>query len=181
MVTGTPDQATLDAVELGGRARRAAGADRVVVLVDGRSGSGKSTLGRALATELDAQLVRLDDFYTGWGGLQSGSDMVVADVLRAEDAGWRRWDWQADAPAEWHPLDASRGLVIEGCGALSRRSSALATLRIWVELDPVTRRERALARDGVVYEEYWDRWAEQERRFIERERPQELADIILQR
>src|SRR5690606_29833513 len=54
-----------------------AGQTRAVVLIDGRSGSGKTTLATALAARLPGtQLVRLDDFYPGWDGLEAGSAHV---------------------------------------------------------------------------------------------------------
>jgi hypothetical protein len=48
-----------------------------------------------------------------------------------------------------------------------------------VELDAQTRKARALARDGAMYEPHWDQWAEQEQRFFDRERPDRLADVIV--
>ena len=71
---------------------------------------------------------------------------------------------------------ATRPLIIEGCGALSRANRALADVGIWVELDEATRKRRALARDGEAYAPYWDRWAAQEVAFIAREHPQSLAE-----
>jgi uridine kinase len=159
---------------------RAYEAERPVVLIDGRSGSGKTTLGGAVAAAIDdAQLVRLDDLYPGWDGLQDGSEAIYGTVLAKENAGWRGWDWVHDRPAAWHPLDPSRPIVVEGCGALSRANRALATLGVWVELDAPTRKTRALARDGATYEPHWQRWAEQEDAFIARENPMALADIVI--
>ena len=152
---------------------------RPVVLIDGRSGSGKTTLARILAPALGAQLVRLDDFYTGWDGLEAGSTMVVLDVLQPRNPGWHRWDWTHDSAGEWHPIDKDLPLVVEGCGTLSRAAAPQATLRVWVELDDAERKRRALARDGSGYAPYWDRWAAQEDEFIARENPRALADIVV--
>lgn len=152
---------------------------RPIVLIDGGSGSGKTTLATALAPALGAQLVRLDDFYPGWDGLEAASASVRRDVLDPLHPGWRRWDWVEGAPAEWHPLDPSVPLVIEGSGCLSRTNRELATFGIWVELDAPTRKKRALARDGAAYAQHWDRWAAQELSFGERERPTQLADLVL--
>ena len=160
---------------------RLRGVDRPVVLVDGRSGSGKTTIARELAAGLDAELVRMDDLYPGWDGLEQGSRDVHDHVLAASVPRWQRWDWTVDAPAEWHELDPSRPLVVEGCGALSRANRALATFGVWVELDDATRKRRALARDGNAYATHWDRWAAQEDAFIARERPRELADVVIER
>ncbi|MDQ1573721.1 MAG: hypothetical protein QOH44_1280 [Actinomycetota bacterium] len=149
--------------------------ERQVILIDGGSGSGKTELAAVLAPAIGAELVRLDDIYPGWDGLEAASQMVPGII---ETNRWRRWDWVAGEPAEWHDLDPHRPLVIEGCGSLSRANRALATFGIWVELDEPTRKARALARDGDAYAPHWDRWAAQERAFFERERPDRLADDI---
>jgi len=148
--------------------RDAAGSRRAVVLIDGRSGSGKTVLGERLAPRLDAQLVSLDDLYPGWGGLEAGSAAVHETVLRARAPGWTRWDWASDRPAEWHPLDPDRALVVEGCGALSRANR-----------DRSERRRRSSARDAGRFDAFWESWAAQEDEFIARERPSGLADLVI--
>ncbi len=166
--------------ELLSRIFAAAGDDRPVVLIDGRSGSGKSTVARRLVAGWPggAQLVRLDDLYPGWDGLELGSAQVAETVLAPVNPGWRAWDWGAGRPGEWHPVDPTTPLVIEGSGALSRRNRELATFGIWVELDDDTRKKRALERDGATYAPHWDRWAAQEEAFLLRENPRTLADIV---
>ncbi|MFC5502012.1 ATP-binding protein [Lysinimonas soli] len=152
---------------------------RVVVLIDGRSGSGKTVLAQGLAPRLGAQLVSLDDVYPGWDGLEAGSTAVHETMLRSRDPGWRRWDWATDGPAEWHPIDPERPLIVEGCGALSRTNRAMAGFGIWLELDAAERRRRASARDLGRFDPYWDRWAAQEDAFDAREHPRRLADLVI--
>jgi energy-coupling factor transporter ATP-binding protein EcfA2 len=158
-----------------------AGSRRPVVLVDGGSGSGKSTLATALVVAWpgEVSLVRLDDVYPGWDGLAAASEHVREHILSGAHPRWRRWDWQSGRAGEWHALDPALPLIVEGCGSLSRANRARATLGVWLELDERERRRRAIARDGDLYEPYWDRWAEQERLFAEREHPRELADVVL--
>jgi uridine kinase len=151
-----------------------------VLLIDGRSGSGKTELARAVVAGVpEAQLVRLDDLYPGWGGLEEGSRAVHDGILASAHPGWRRWDWATGAHAEWHDLDPGRPLVIEGCGALSRANRALSTFGIWVALDQATRKRRALARDGDSYAPHWDEWAAQEEEFLTRENPAAHADAVV--
>lgn len=151
-----------------------------VILVDGRSGSGKTELARAMVGQKpELQLVRMDDLYPGWDGLEAGSRHVHDYLLAASIRRWQRWDWSDGTPAEWHVLDPSRPVLVEGCGALSRENRALAAYAIWVELDEPTRKARALARDGEAYAPHWDAWAAQEDTFIARESPRELADIVV--
>lgn len=159
-----------------------------VVLVDGGSGAGKSTLARLLVAQWAANrpgeevaLVHLDDIYPGWDGLEAAARQLADDLLMhlaaGEPGSWRRWDWAAGAPAERHRVDPGAALVVDGSGALSRASRALATLGVWVELDAAERRRRALARDGDAYAAHWDRWAAQESGFAAREHPRLLADV----
>lgn len=157
-------------------------APRPVVLIDGRSGSGKTTLGAALAEALQAQLVGLDDVYPGWDGLEAASLAVSTSILRPDRPGYRGWDWNSSRPAGWRTLDARGALVVEGAGALTAASARLATLRLWLELDPATRRARVLARgDGESYgaSSLWTRWAAQEEAHIARNVPQRWADVVL--
>ena len=149
------------------------------MLIDGGSGSGKTELGEALAARLGAALVHLDDFYPGWDGLVEASHMVVDDVLRADGPGWRRWDWERGASAEWHAVPERGPLVVEGSGSLTRASRALASVAIWIDLSEPERKRRALARDGELYRPHWERWAAQEREHLMRDRPDELADIVV--
>lgn len=156
----------------------ARGDGRVVVLVDGRSGTGKTTLGNAVAQRLGARIVHLDDVYPGWDGLRAAAEAVVTDVLGAP-SGYRRWDWATSCPADWVPLDPDAPIVVEGCGALSRASAPLASLRVWLEAEDDVRWQRAVGRDGEVFAREWDRWAAQEDAFIAAERPVDLADVVL--
>jgi uridine kinase len=150
------------------------------VLIDGRSGSGKTELARAVVAgwvgELAPQLVRLDDLYPGWDGLDAGS-AAVPEIIAAHR--WQAWDWERGAPGAWHELDPARPVVIEGVGAISRESKPLADAAIWVTLDDDTRKARALARDGDTFAPHWDRWARHELDFIEREGPETLADLVI--
>ncbi len=159
-------------------AAAAQGAPRVVLLIDGYSGSGKSTLANQLALVLQAQQVNLDAFYPGWGGLEVGSAMVRG-VLDPVNPGYRRWDWKRNEPSAWQKVNAKRDLIIEGSGCLSRANRDLATFGIWIRLDPAERKRRAMARDGSSFDDHWDRWAVQEQAFFLRERPDVVADVIL--
>lgn len=157
--------------------RLAAGPHPWVLLIDGRSGAGKTVLARHLADALpEATLVSLDDVYPGWDGLEAGS-AAVPGIIR--DGVWRRWDWTADSPGE--PASVARGgsLIVEGCGAISRESRALADHAWWLELDDVERKRRALERDGDTYAPHWDRWATQELAHGIREHPRDLADLVI--
>jgi uridine kinase len=175
-----------DAVTRAVEAARAVGRTPVVLL-DGPSGAGKSTLADLLIADWPAtgapRLVRMDDLYPGWDGLDAGSEAVGRDLLaplRARGAGsWRRWDWARDRPAERVHVRGPEPLVVEGCGTLSRRNVALADLAVWLRADDVLRKARALERDGATFAAHWDRWQAEFDRFVEREDPVASADLVL--
>lgn len=154
------------------------GADRRVVLMDGGSGAGKTSLATRLADELGAQLVSLDAVYPGWHGLAAAQRLVPSIIA---GKGHPIWDWQADRPVEggWVDVPFARDLVIEGCGALTPDSAALASATIWCELDAETRKRRALDRDGDAFAPWWDTWADQEHLHWRAHRPWELAHLVL--
>lgn len=159
------------------------------VLLDGPSGSGKSTFALQLLAELraapraaEAVLVRMDDLYPGWSGLESAVRAAASGIVRPHALGlparWRPWNWASGTTAGVREVRAPL-LLIEGCGAAPAASRRFADLTVWIEADEVQRRDRALARDGALFEPFWDDWDEQFRRYCERERPRSGADLVL--
>ena len=167
------------------RAVEETAAANVVVLIDGCSGAGKTSLARLLVSAWPGngrvQLVALDWLYPGWDGMDSGVDAARDSILRPHAKGeigvWRRWDWDAGKPAEACAVDPSLPLIVEGSGLLTGRTAPLGDVCVWVEAPAGARRVRALARDGDAYRPHWDRWARQENRHLERDRPVELATV----
>ncbi len=156
------------------------------MLIDGRSGAGKTSLAQELRDLwTGSQVISLDDIYPGWDGLSWASEHVREQLLAPRAAGrpgrWRRWDWSAGAPAEWHTVPPRRRIIVEGVGALTPATRALADLGIWIEMPAADRKRRALRRDGETFAPHWDRWAHHEREFIARNHPRTAADIVLVR
>ncbi|MGE2835997.1 hypothetical protein [Mycobacterium sp. SMC-4] len=154
------------------------------VLIDGRSGSGKSTLAALLSGVWpDSTVISLDDIYPGWDGLAWAVDHLRTELLTPRARGatgrWRRWDWEAGAPAEWHSVGAGQRVIVEGAGSLTEANRALADLGIWIDADDAERKRRALLRDGATYRPHWERWARQEDAFIAAHHPRSCADRIV--
>ena len=160
-----------------------AGALRPVILLDGGSGSGKTSLAAHIvaawhASRPDAlQVVSLDDVYPGWEGLAAAADAVPAILGR--DGGYRLWDWTRSVPSAWVSVDPDGPVLVEGCGALTRASAPLATVRLWLEAPEPVRKARALARDKGGFDPYWEMWADQERAHLAQDRPWDLADLVV--
>lgn len=161
--------------------------ERAVVLIDGPSGAGKSTLADAVVAAWPGRhaptLVRLDDIYPGWGGLDAAVELIGARLLAPRHGGraaaWQRHDWVTGRPAEWHRVDPTRPLIVEGCGALAEAHAGLSDVRVWLDADDGIRKRRALERDGGGFDGHWDQWQRDWERYRARERPDRWATVRL--
>jgi hypothetical protein len=155
----------------------------VVIAVDGPSGSGKTQLARTLAPELGATILHLDDVYQGWHGLAAAPPTVEADILvplsRAEEGRTPRWEWGAEAPGADLIVPSGGFLIVDGCGSGSRIIRPHLAHLLWLDAPEEVRRERAFARDGELYRQWWDTWAAQERDLFDAERTCDAADVVL--
>lgn len=154
-----------------------------VLLIDGQSGAGKSTLARLLAERvgMPVQVLGLDEFYPGWDGLAAASSILADEILPAYRAGIvpraPGWDWEHNVPSDPRLLDPALPLIVEGAGALTPATAALADVTVWLESPESHRKQRALARDGGTYRPHWDRWAEQEAVHRATHAPELRADL----
>ena len=167
--------------------RAPAGAQRAVVLIDGRSGSGKSVAAGQVAAELGAAVLSLEDLYPGWDGLAAGSAAVPGAL---QSGRYRPYDWQLGRFADQERTLPRGPLVIEGCGALTAENLSAAhrwaaehrlpggAWAVWLDVPAVRRKSRALAREGEIFAPHWDQWAAQEEAHFQRHRPWELADHV---
>ncbi|QKJ24740.1 ATP-binding protein [Aquiluna borgnonia] len=167
-----------------------------VILIDGRAASGKSSLAKELKNRLFKELeqaprvIHMDDLYPGWEGLEAGSHYLVRQILsplaKGEIAHWQIWNWEQSKrgnpaePGDGHrEFEGGTPLIVEGCGALSRASSELADLRIFLEADDQLRKQRWQERDQGRFDDYWAIWAAQEDVFYQQEKSESLAEIRL--
>ena len=165
----------------------AAAQPRAVVLIDGPSGAGKSTLAdavrRAWPGTLKPTLVRLDDIYPGWDGLDAAIRQLRVRVLEPRSQGlpaaWQRFDWASGQAAEWTSVDPVQPLIVEGCGTLFAGSAAVSDVRVWLDADDTLRKNRALARDGELFRAHWDQWQCDWSAYCTRESPQANATVRL--
>jgi cytidylate kinase len=158
-----------------------AGSTRVIA-IDGRAGSGKTTLADRLAAELEAPVVRIEEMYGGWDGLERGIDLMADAVLEpiAEQGSALvpQYDWVVQRWSDPLEVRPSGLLIIEGVGVGARRVARFVSLLVWLELATDERKHRALARDGEIFRPHWDLWAEQEARMLAREQIAGRADIV---
>lgn len=155
-----------------------------VVAIDGRSGAGKSTFAGALAARLVAPVVSLETLYPGWGGLEKGISILVSEVLvplaANRTVALPRYDWiQGHWQERRTALVPPPILIVEGVGCGAGVAAQYTSLLVWLELSAPTRRARALARDGDLYRDHWERWAAQEDALMARELTWARADAVI--
>lgn len=154
-----------------------------IVAIEGRPGAGKTTFGAALARELGATHVDLEEAYPGWSGLEEGSRLALEELIvpaaAGETAVLPQWDWVASRPAEPLVVEPSDYLVISGTGSGPQAARPCLSLLVWMELDPAEGRRRALERDGAAFAPHWEQWSEQVEAHLEREHTRERADAVV--
>ena len=166
------------------RARPPRVGDTRLVAVDGRSGSGKSSLADSLVPLLGASLIRMDDLYEGWSGLETSERRlhrwVVEPLATGAPVRWRRFDWATGEYAEWHEQAPSGVLIVEGCGAARDSLDWAYSTILWVEADESVRRRRLEQRgDWSTYRAHAQQWADDEQALFARERTRERANLIV--
>ena len=163
------------------------GAGRLVC-VDGPSGSGKSTLAAALVRAFRdrgalVEVLRMEDVYDGWAGLDAGMATVAESVVGPLSLGrpgrYRRFDWHAAAFAEERVVPPCDVLVVEGVGAWSRTIRDAVTCLVWADTPSDVRLERAVARDGEALRERLLAWRAQEDAVFAREGTSSRADVVV--
>ena len=164
------------------------------IAIDGRGGSGKSTLALELADVWPrAVVVEMDDFYRPSAervapprvpGAHWDLERLVTDVLGPHAAGraarYQRYDWDDDRLAEWHEVRADAIVVLEGVHTSSELLRPYIDYAIWVDCAYEVRLQRGLERDGEGMRAEWvERWMPAEDRYVEHERADVRADLVL--
>ena len=156
----------------------------LVLAIDGPAGAGKTVLAADIANAVDrAEVVAMDDLYTGWSGLEQGSkrlvELVLGPICSGRKARFSRWDWHADGEGEAVTVASCDVLIVEGVGCAPVAAGPMIDLLVWVDAAAEERRRRALERDGEVFAAHWDAWARQEDVLFEREQTRERADAAV--
>lgn len=164
----------------------------LVIGIDGQSGSGKTVLSKALVENLAANhevtILRLEDLYPGWDGLEAGMEIFSRDVLpklaAGETATYQTWDWNAGtepggAPGVRATMEPTEVIICEGVGVGARQNRPLLDVLIWLRVPDDVRYDRAMRRDGATYRSQWENWAAQERRMLDQDQIYDAADLVL--
>lgn len=142
-----------------------------VITIDGASGSGKSSLADAVLAVWPGnkpELLRLDDLYPGWAGMESGvakARSAVAALSRGTAIRLIHWDWSANRPSVGVLLKPRGIILIEGCGARQVGSARSDCIDVFLAQPVEVRRKRFSERDSGSFDPYWTMWDRQWRRY----------------
>ena len=158
-----------------------AGAQLVVVAIDGCGGAGKSTFAARLGRELDAPVVSTDEF-ASWSHPIDWYPRVVEELLAPLAAGrpatYRRSEWGGGESIVF-TVEPAPVLILEGVSSSRLAFEDYLAFRIWVETDRDVRLRRGLERDGEHMRDQWLEWMADEDAYVARENPRERADVIV--
>jgi len=173
----------------------------IVVALDGPSGAGKSTLANAIAGDLSAAVVHVDDFYRDmpdadrrelsplegvdryfdWQRLR---EEALMPLVQREPARFQRFNWSAGQGLIGSvAVEASDVVIVEGVYSARPELEDLVDLKVLVKVadrDRVQRREARLRTVSRHDPRGWDaRWDAAERVYFETIRPPSNFDLIV--
>lgn len=165
-----------------------------LVAIDGGSASGKSTLGAALAEELQATLIHMDDFFlpmemrTEERFAQPGGNVhwerVRAEVLEPIRQGKKPeygvFDCSVMAVNKTVRAEVRDVVIVEGAYSLHPMLREYYDLRVLVEVEETLQKERILRRNGEgMLQRFLKEWIPLERAYFEACRVKDCCHIIL--
>ena len=178
-----PDPVTAVIAALGGPSEPAERPRTRWVGIDGLGGSGKSTLAARIAVALpDAVVVHNDDFarpgLSGWDR-DRFVRQVVEPLLAGRPARYQRWDYDADAGAEWHTVPVGVPVIVEGVSSIDVRLPVPWDFTIWIEVPADLRQTRIAERDGPELQDRWlTDWIPSENAYVAEQHPQDRVDLV---
>jgi len=153
-----------------------------IIAVDGPGGAGKSVLASWLGRELLAPIIHTDDF-ASWDHPVDWWPTLLEKVLKPIAAG----DPVHYVPTNWGGpekdpivIEATDFVILEGVTASREAFRPYLAYSIWVQTPRQVRLARGLKRDGTLARATWSAWMEEEDRYVERERPADHVDLVLQ-
>ncbi|GCE29558.1 hypothetical protein KDA_50420 [Dictyobacter alpinus] len=96
-----------------------------------------------------------------------------------ETARYQRYDWGTKHLEEWHELQPTEYLLLEGVSSSREAFRPYLTFAIWIETPRQERVLRDLERDGETARRQWEEWIASEDEYIEREHPEQKVDLVI--
>lgn len=166
-------------------------ADRLNIAIDGRAAAGKTETAALLASLYGADVIHMDDFFLP-KERKTAERLVVpggnVDSERFYDEvyshindsviGYGIFDCGKQAVTQRVRLERGKILVVEGVYSLLPSLRDRYDIKIFLDTDPVTQRDRIILRGGIrLYERYESEWIPLEERYFALLDPASACDI----
>jgi uridine kinase len=157
--------------------------------IDGHGGAGKSSLADLLAKKLQAEVLHTDDF-ASWDNPKNWWPLLIEQVLEPMAAGaaslsyprskW--WEGHDREPIVDQPV--TDAMILEGVSSLRSEFRRYLSLGVFIAVSREICLERGIARDAGMgtrekITKQWEKWFDDESGYIERDHPEEFADVII--
>ena len=139
--------------------------------IDGLGASGKTELAKRIAQKLgNVAIINTDDFYKPIDQRTVG---LVPEIV-SPDFDWERLE------EEIFKKKHEGVVIVVGVYALQKRFRKYYDFTIWVDASREVRIKRMIKREGeAVAKEWQEKWLPREERYLEVERPNKWARVIL--
>ncbi len=163
-----------------------------LVAIDGPGGAGKSTFAQRLSHAAgnapvvhaagNAPVVHTDDFAGADSSIEWWPrllDQVINPLAKNQPAHYQRYDWRSESLAEWHTVEPTAIVIIEGVSAGRSEWAEHLSFVIWIETPREERLRRGLERDGHDALSDWETWMAAEDVHFQRDPSHERADVVI--
>jgi uridine kinase len=164
------------------RAERPPGVATILVAIDGFGGAGKSTFAAQLAEHLGVEVVHTDDFASWEVPLEWWPRLleeVLSPLVVGDPARFQRYDWDARALAEWHEIEPSGIVLVEGVSSSRDEFRPYLSYAVWIDTPRDVRLRRGLERDGVDAADQWANWMADEDAWAAAQLPQFRTNVVV--
>ncbi len=161
------------------------------IAIDGRAASGKSTAAELLSRIFDADVIHMDDFFlpkekkTPERLLRAGGNIdserffeQVYNNLDKSVIEYNCYDCQSGVLGKSVSLHRKRILIVEGVYSLLPDFRDKYCIKVFMDIDKDTQKERLLLRDGAgMLARYLDEWIPLEEKYFSTLAPQMSCDL----
>ncbi|NLW55221.1 MAG: hypothetical protein GX050_01140 [Firmicutes bacterium] len=169
-------------------------AEPKIIAIDGRAAAGKTTLATLLSRVLEADVIRMDDFFlptelrTEERLAQSGGNIhyerfcseVLPHLKENESFSYRRFDCGTMDYAESRLIQSSSWRIVEGSYSCHPVFGDYMDCRVFCDVFADEQMQRIIKRNGPEMAEVFAvQWIPMEEQYLKAERIKEQADVII--
>ncbi len=167
--------------------------ETVIVAIDGRCGAGKTTLASMLSQMFDCTVIHMDDFFlskekrtpdrlnTPGGNFDKERflDEVLIPLASGDSFSYRPYICSISDFGDEIAVDARGLVIIEGSYSCHPEFWEYYDLRVFVNIDSKTQKERISARNPDKADMFFDMWIPLEEEYFKAFSIKERSDLII--